>query len=67
MISGTDAGAIPMEQALAFRDRDVVDAGMALSYVSGIDEQPILVAMWPPPLAASVVILINEPYRDTVV
>jgi hypothetical protein len=53
-------------QAIALADRKVVDAGNAASHQAALVKLPILVAERPKPVAAVVMPLIGETYRDVV-
>src|SRR5205085_7932373 len=56
----------PVVQAIALADRKVVDAGNAASHQAAIVKLPILVPERPKPVAAVVMPLIGETYRDAV-
>src|ERR1700676_2812605 len=56
----------PVVQAIALADRKVVDAGNAASHQAALVKLPILVAERPKPVAAAVMPLIGETYRDAV-
>src|SRR5437867_8190870 len=56
----------PEELALAFLDRQVVDAGVAVRHQAGVVEQPVLVAVAAVPVAAVVVPLVGEAHGDAV-
>src|SRR5437763_17203336 len=56
----------PVVQAIALADRKVVDAGNAASHQAALVKLPILVAERPKPVAAVVMPLIGETYRDAV-
>ncbi len=56
----------PVVQAIALADRKVVDAGNAASHQAALIKLPILVTERPKPVAAVVVPLIGETYRDAV-
>ena len=54
----------PAVQAIALADRKVVDAGNAASHQAALVKLSILVAERPKPVAAVVMPLIGETYRD---
>ena len=56
----------PVVQAIALADRKVVDAGNVASHQAALVKLPILVAERPKPVAAVVMPLIGETYRDAV-
>src|SRR6266550_1424537 len=56
----------PAVQAIALADRKVVDAGNAASHQAALIKLPIIVTERPKPVAAVVVPLIGETYRDAV-
>src|SRR5437870_13857285 len=56
----------PVVQAIALADRKVVDAGNAASHQAALVKLPILVTERPKPVAAVVMPLIGETYRDAV-
>src|SRR5437764_13632101 len=56
----------PVVQAIALADRKVVDAGNAASHQAALVKLPILVAERPKPVAAVVMPLIGQTYRDAV-
>src|SRR5690606_20547875 len=57
----------PAEQALLFRNRQVVDAGMARAHQAALVERPVLVAVGAEPVAAVVAPLVGEAHGDAVV
>src|SRR5262245_24433040 len=59
-------GRRPAEAALAFLDRDIVDAGLAPPHQAMLVELPLLVAIGAMPLPGAVVPFILEAYRDAV-
>src|SRR6266446_495739 len=56
----------PVVQAVALADRKVVDAGNAASHQAALVKLPILVTERPKPVAAVIMPLIGETYRDAV-
>src|SRR5665213_35585 len=50
----------PMEAAILFRDRDIVDAGFAAAHQAVLVELPLLVAIGTMPLSGSVMPLVLE-------
>ncbi len=57
---------IPEELSLAFLDRHIVDAGVAVCHQAVLIEQPVLVAVGAEPLTRIVVVFIGKADRDTV-
>ena len=55
MIVGARRGAVPVELALRFGDREVVDAGMAQPHQAVGVELPVLVAIGAEPVAGHIV------------
>src|SRR5271154_5435481 len=66
MVGGAGPGTVPMELAIGFLDREVVDASVPLLHQSVIAELPVLVAIRPKPVAGIVMAFVSEAYRDPV-
>src|SRR5262245_41983193 len=64
MIGRAGTGGIPVEQAVGFIDRQVVDRSEPALHETVARELPVLVAVGSEPLAGSVVPLIGEAYSD---
>src|SRR6266403_4349858 len=56
----------PVILALAFRDREVVDAGDTQTHQAMLVEFPVLVAIAAEPMAAVVMPFVGEAHRDAV-
>src|SRR5262245_55535866 len=64
MVGRPRTGGIPVEQAIGFTDRQVVDRGEPALHQTVAREFPVLVAIGTEPLAGSVVPLIGEADGD---
>src|SRR5262249_38242013 len=64
MICWARTAAVPEELAVAFLNRNIVDAGVTVSHQTGLVEQPVLVAVCTEPLTGVGVVLIGETYSD---
>src|SRR5258708_22482565 len=56
----------PVVKAITLADRKVIDAGNAASHQAALVKLPILVTERPKPVAAVIMPLIGETYRDAV-